>query len=125
MNAFDPQEITGGRRSIASHYYPLIGHHGPRIPKGSGFRELTDILLSYEHGSILIESKTLTILQRSSLPGRTKLAHDVSHHVKKAINQLRGGIRRLKDGTSVTSKAGVQLSVERTADARDYPYPGR
>lgn len=94
--------------------HPLGVHHGPQIPKGSGFRELTDILLSYEYGSVLIESKTLTILQRSSLPGRTKLAHDVSHHVKKAIDQLRGGIRRLKDGTPVTTKDGVQLNVERS-----------
>lgn len=94
--------------------HPLGVHHGPHIPKGSGFRELTDILLSYEHGSILIESKTLTLLQRRSLPDRTKLAHDVSHSVEKAINQLRGGIRRLRDGTLVTSKAGVQLNVERS-----------
>lgn len=94
--------------------HPLGVHHGSQIPKGSGFRELTDILLSYEHGSVLIESKALTILQRSSLPGRTKLARDISHHVKKAINQLRGGIRRLKDGTPVTSKAGEQLKVERS-----------
>lgn len=99
---------------LTDSLHPLGVHHGPQVPKGSGFRELTDILLSYELGSVLIESKTLTILQRSSLPDRTKLARNVSHHVKKAIDQLRGGIRRLKDGTSVTSKAGVQLSVERS-----------
>lgn len=99
---------------LTDSLHPLGVHHGPQVPKGSGFRELTDILLSYEFGSVLIESKTLTILQRSSLPDRTKLARNVSHHVKKAINQLRGGILRLKDGTPVTSKAGVQLTVERS-----------
>jgi hypothetical protein len=99
---------------LTDSLHPFGVHHGPQVPKGSGFRELTDILLSYEYGSVLIESKTLTILQRSSLPGRTKLARDVSRHVKKAIGQLRGGIRRLKDGTPVTSKAGVQLNVERS-----------
>lgn len=94
--------------------HPRGVYHAPQIPKGSGFRELTDILLSYENGSILIESKTLTLFQRSSLPNRTKLAHDVSHHVTKAINQLRGGIRRLKGGAPVTSKGGEQLNVERS-----------
>jgi hypothetical protein len=32
MNAFDPQQITGGRRSIASHYYPLIGPYDSGDP---------------------------------------------------------------------------------------------
>ncbi len=32
MNAFDPEEITGGRRSIASHYYPLIGPYDSGDP---------------------------------------------------------------------------------------------
>jgi hypothetical protein len=32
----------------------------------------------------------------------------------KAINQLRGGIRRLKDGTQVTSIGGSPLNVERS-----------
>ena len=54
------------------------------------------------------------IFERKSLPNRKKLAHDVSGHIKKAINQLRGGIRRLKDGTPVTSMAGVLLDIERT-----------
>lgn len=99
---------------LTDSLHPLGVHHGPEIPKGSGFRELTDLLLSYQYGSILIESKTLKIFERKPLPNRTKLAHDVSGHVKKAINQLRGGIRRLKDGTPVKSKAGVLLDIERT-----------
>jgi hypothetical protein len=99
---------------LTDSLHPLGVHHSPQIPKGSGFRELTDVLLSYQYGSILIESKTLTIFARNSLPDRTKLARDVSHHIKKAINQLRGSIRRLKDGTPVTSKNGVLLDVERT-----------
>ncbi len=99
---------------LTDNLHPLGVHHGPEIPKGSGFRELTDVLLSYQHGSILIESKTLMIFERNPLPNRKKLAHDVSGHVKKAINQLRGGIRRLKDGTPVRSKDGVVLDIERT-----------
>ncbi len=80
---------------LTDNLHPLGVHHSPQIPKGSGFRELTDILLSHQFGSILIESKVLTIFARDSLPNRTKLAHDVSAHVTKAVNQLRGGIRRL------------------------------
>jgi hypothetical protein len=99
---------------LTDNLHPLGVHHSPQIPKGNGFRELTDILLSYQFGSILIESKALTIFARDSLPNRTKLAHDVSAHITKAVKQLRGGIRQLKNGSPVTSQAGVPLDVERT-----------
>src|SRR5581483_5774440 len=80
---------------LTDNLHPRGVHHSPQIPKGSGFRELTDILLSYQFGSILIESKALTIFARDSLPSRRKLAGDVSWHVTKAVKQLRGGIRQL------------------------------
>src|SRR5262249_39709510 len=32
MNAFDPEKVTDGRRSIASHYYPLIGPYASGSP---------------------------------------------------------------------------------------------
>ena len=99
---------------LTDSLHPLGVHHSPHIPKGNSLRELTDILLSYQYGSILIESKTLAIFERDKLPNRTKLARDLSRHIKKAVNQLRGGIRRLKDGSPVTSKAGIQINVERT-----------
>jgi hypothetical protein len=99
---------------LTDNLHPHGVHHGPQIPKGNGFRELTDILLSYEFGSVLIESKVLAIFARDVLPNRTKLACDVSAHIAKAVNQLRGAMRRLKDGAPVTSKAGASLDIERT-----------
>src|SRR5262249_21247323 len=32
MNAFNPEKVTDGRRSIASHYYPLIGPYDSGSP---------------------------------------------------------------------------------------------
>jgi hypothetical protein len=96
---------------------PLGVHHSPQIPKGKGTRELTDILLSHEFGSILIESKALSILVRDQLPDRNKLKRDVSGHIDKAFNQLRGGIRKIKSGVPVTSTTGELLSVERDRPA--------
>jgi len=32
MNAFDPEKVTDGKRSIASHYYPLIGPYDSGSP---------------------------------------------------------------------------------------------
>jgi hypothetical protein len=89
-------------------------HHSPQIPKGRGQRELTDVLLSHEYGAFLIESKALTIFNRETLPSRAKLTKDVSHHVDKAIRQLSGGIRRLKEEVLVTSLSRESVEVERT-----------
>ncbi|PKQ07484.1 MAG: hypothetical protein CVT72_03055 [Alphaproteobacteria bacterium HGW-Alphaproteobacteria-11] len=92
-------------------------HHSPQIPKGNGTRELTDILLSHEFGSVLIESKALSVLTRERLPDRAKLTRDVSAHIGKAFAQLRGAMRALKSGVPVTGPKGSTLSVERERPA--------
>lgn len=102
---------------LTDSLHPRGVHHSPQIPKGNGQRELTDILLSHEYGALLIESKALTVFNRETLPDRAKLARDVSQHVEKAVRQLRGSIRRLKEGVPVTTCAGSPVNVERSKPA--------
>jgi len=87
----------------------------PQIPKGSGTRELTDILLTHHYGSILFESKALGILKRLQRPNRAKLTEGVRRHIVKAASQLRGAIKKLRAGTPITDLNGRPLTVERTA----------
>lgn len=98
---------------LTDNLQPSGAHYSPQIPKGNRTRELTDILLSHEFGTVLIESKTLSVLARERLPDRAKLKRDVSAHISKAFAQLRGAIRALKSGVPVTSRKGNALSVER------------
>lgn len=93
---------------------PLGVHHSPQIPKGGGRRELTDILISYDHGAFLVESKTIALLNREALPDRATLTKDVSQHVSKAVRQLRGAVRRIKNGVSVTTLVGAPIDVEKS-----------
>lgn len=88
-------------------------YHSPQVPHGRQTRELTDILLSYENGSFLIESKALSIFARDTLPDRAKLISDVSKRVTQAVSQLRGGIRNLKSGVTITTPEGDPVEVER------------
>ena len=97
---------------LTDSLHPRGVHRSPQIPKGNGTRELTDILISHEYGALLIESKALTVFNRNTLPDRAKLAKDISQHVEKAVRQLRGSIRRLKDGAPVTTQAGSSIDVE-------------
>ncbi|MBR9812246.1 hypothetical protein GYB61_00135 [bacterium] len=88
-------------------------HASPQVPKGNGTRELTDVLLSHEYGSILIESKALTILGRDNLPTRSNLSKNVESHLKKAMRQLQGAIRKLTSDTPIYSQSGDLIEVER------------
>lgn len=99
---------------LTDNLHPRGVYRSPKVPKGGGYRELTDIFMSYEYGSFLIESKVLSIFTRDQLPSRAKLAHAIKPHVEKAINQLRGGMRKVKDGIEVTTEEGVVIDVERT-----------
>lgn len=101
---------------LTDNLQPLGSQHSPQIPRGNGTRELTDILLSYEFGAVLIESKALSVLSRERLPDRAKLKRNISAHIDKAFGQLRGAIRALKSNVPVTSLNGDLLTVE-----RDYP----
>lgn len=98
---------------LTDNLQPFGVHHSPQIPKGKGTRELIDILLSYDFGTVLIESKTLSVLTRERLPDRAKLKHDVAGHIAKAFDQLRGAIRKLKSGVTVTTLTGAAIDVER------------
>ncbi len=76
-------------------------------------RELTDVLLSHEFGTVVIESKALAVLGRANLPSRGKLAADVVKHVRKAAKQLVGVLKKIKQGVRITDLAGNDLNVER------------
>lgn len=45
------------------------------------------------------------------------MAHDVAGHIKKAIAQLKGGMRQIKRGTLVINTSGVEIDVEREQPA--------
>jgi hypothetical protein len=102
---------------LTDNLQPSGAYHSPQVPKGAGTRELIDILLSHEFGATLIESKTLAVLTRGNLPGREKLKRDVSAHIKKAFSQLKGAIRSLKSGVTVTNLNGDVLPIEREKPA--------
>ncbi|XDB00040.1 hypothetical protein AB1M95_09105 [Sulfitobacter sp. LCG007] len=103
---------------LTDSLHPSGAYHSPQRPyKENETRELTDILLSYDFGATLIESKTLSILARKRLPSRAKLQRDVSSQIDKAFKQLRGGIRKLKEGVEITDRDGKVLSISRDKPA--------
>ena len=76
-------------------------------------RELCDLLLTHEFGTILFESKALSILSRTVIPARDKLRDDAAKHIKKALRQLSGACKNLATGTVVLTKKGEKIEVRR------------
>lgn len=74
-------------------------------------RELTDLLLTYEHGCFLLESKALSILSRATLPSREDLRDDIEKHIDKAVKQLGGSIRSLRRGLAVVDSSGRSITI--------------
>jgi hypothetical protein len=89
----------------------------PEIDEPSGRRELTDILFSYPYGAFLIESKTLAILGRRSLPSRARLQKTLEAHAHKAIGQLTGAINNIKRGYNIFDPEGNAVAIERNEPA--------
>jgi hypothetical protein len=116
ISIFDPDEGKQ-QEAIALWLVDSLDLDGairnPQVHENTKVRELTDLLLSYDNGAFLIESKALSMLSRPKLPGREKLATQVVAHVKKAVRQLVGGFKNVQRGLCVTDLAGKVIKVER------------
>ncbi|HEV3040293.1 MAG TPA: hypothetical protein VHA33_21190 [Candidatus Angelobacter sp.] len=76
-------------------------------------RELSDLLLSHEYGSFLLESKALAIIARDVLPDRLTLRRQVLKHLNKAISQLTGACANIRRGLRITDQVGRDLAMTR------------
>lgn len=83
----------------------------PQVHELSKPRELTDILLNYLGGCMLVESKTLAVLDRDELPARSKLRKNVLKNIAKALSQLPGACRNVAAGLKVTSQRGEVIPI--------------
>lgn len=88
---------------------------GPQVDEEGGSRELSDLLISYDNGTFLIESKALSIFSRDSLPDRKKLTRATKKHIRKAVRQLVGGVKNLRRGLQVTDSHKKQVNINITA----------
>jgi hypothetical protein len=96
---------------LTDNLHPKGAYLNPQVADGKKTRELTDILLTYEYGSFLIESKVLSILGRNNLPSRTKLTKDVSSHISKAVRQLQGSVRKINSRARIFDRNGNDIHV--------------
>ncbi len=93
---------------------PRGAYPNPQRHEPNGNREFTDLLLTHEYGTILLESKTLSILeQRTKLPDRAKLLRNIDKSAEKGFKQLKGAARKLRDNVPVFDEQGKVIELER------------
>ncbi|MGE6785158.1 hypothetical protein ACQKGL_21825 [Ensifer adhaerens] len=101
--------------------HALLGDLSPRgaylntqLHEPSGKKEYTDVLLTHEYGTVLLESKTLSIFEhRTQLPNRSKLLRNIEKSANKALNQLRVAVRKLRENVPVFDEHGEVIELER------------
>jgi hypothetical protein len=98
---------------IVDNLLPTGAFHSPKIRTTTGSREFTDLLLSYEDGCFIFESKALSVFQQQKLPPRSTLEKNVEKHITKALKQLKGTVRQLQLGTPIyTNDLSVEIHIE-------------
>jgi hypothetical protein len=67
-----------------------VAVRNPIICEAKGERELSDLLLNHQYGCILVESKSLAVLNREVLPNRSTLSKNIVKHLKESDTSAGG-----------------------------------
>lgn len=73
----------------------------PEIIDGGKRRELCDVFFGYENGTFFIESKCVSVFNKRDYPSNKEIRESLRKHVKKALRQLAGARKKVKDGSDV------------------------
>ncbi|MBL8564377.1 MAG: hypothetical protein JNM89_01520 [Hyphomicrobiaceae bacterium] len=93
---------------------PQGAYVNPQLHEPSGKKEFTDVLLSHEFGTVLLESKSLSIFeQRTNLPDRSRLSRNIEKSAKRGVSQLLIASRKLREYVPIFDQNGSALELER------------
>lgn len=91
--------------------YPGSTFRSPSIRKGSGHRELTDIL-SFDDSSIcVVEAKAISVLATGTTRSSDRRASVIEKHANKAISQLQGALSRIRSDIDVYDSEGNIITI--------------
>jgi len=100
--------------ALLGNLSPSGAYPNSQLHEPSGKKEFIDILVTYEFGTILLESKTLSIFdQRNTLPNRQKLRKNIQKSAERARKQLEVAARKLRKGVTVFDENGNVIRLER------------
>lgn len=100
--------------SLIGDLSPSGAFINPVMKEPSGNKEFTDLLLTHKYGTVLIESKTLSIFDRHLLPDRNKLVRNIEKSASRARVQIQNAVRKLiQKKIDIYDSAGNIIEAER------------
>jgi hypothetical protein len=116
FNIIDNDEGGGLEQSIWQLIDDLFAgntYRSPQVVSGDNLRELTDVLAITDKGTFLFEAKAIGILNTSLERSSSRKAKGLEGQIKKALKQLIGAIKTVKNGEQILSKAGKPIEFNR------------
>ena len=91
--------------------YPGTAHLNPQFDDGSKRREFCDVLVVGKNELLIIQSKVMAMLERK--PGQTtdRRVANVYSNFQKAVGQLNGSVRMLRQDKVIYTKDGVEITI--------------
>jgi hypothetical protein len=111
----DQEDEGAQQEAVAAWLVDAIQPSGvvsnPEIQEGKSWRELCDLLLSYDNGVFLFESKALCV-GKGDLRSRDRLSRTLGKRIDTAARQLSGAVSNLRRGFPVRDASGKPFTVE-------------
>lgn len=110
----DPDEGGGLEKSaylLLEANYPGTTHLNPQFDDGAKRREFCDVLVVGKHELLIIQSKVMAMLERKSDQTTERRVANVYSNFKKALGQLSGSVRMLRQGKVIYAKDGLKIPI--------------
>ena len=112
------QQLERSVYSCFDSIYPGCSFMSPEVQRGNVRRELTDVL-SFDHDSnhlCVVQTKALSVLQTNASRHSRRRTSSVEKDISKALKQLTGAIRRIRNGDQIYNRQGVPIVIPDQSD---------
>lgn len=114
----DPDEGGGFEKSaylLLEANYPGTAYLNPGVNDGPKRREFCDVLVVGETELLIIQSKVMAVLDRNPNQTKERRVTNVYSNFKKAVNQLNGSVRKLRQSQTIYTNEGVKIPIDLSA----------
>jgi len=104
--------------SVVELLYPERAYRSPRIPEGTGTRELTDVLGFNDDWLCVIQAKALSVLGVADGRSSERRTSAVTKDITKGLKQLAGAMRKIRGSVPIYDAGGTPINIpDRNAPA--------
>jgi len=111
----DPDEGGGLERSayaLLEANFPGTAFLNPQVEDGAKLREFCDVLVAGKSALLVIQSKVMAMLDRDPDQTTERRVKRVFSNFQKALSQLNGSVRKLRQGQKILTTSGAEIVIE-------------